>query len=305
MSVSRIRANLASQVLWLEHTEGGMMAQLNDVILVRFHKELAAAKVLLAMATRTIEGADPMEELWLVAPDAMPPVNPNSVWRQFYDHLPEHRRQCVAKASSAPRLDSDEQLSQSLQLAIQATERSPTNQSSFVSEHPSSTAKQTSIRNAISATQSRPGSAPSDDTRIASAQLEPTSARPTSGTTGGGTSARKSSNAGRHSFSSQDDAFRRQQERYQTERKEFELSLQRRRREREEDFMDMGMAPGNAKLAAFNELILEEQHQMADFEGRNKPRPASAASQLSQRPKATRYGNLMNVARSRSSKSDR
>jgi hypothetical protein len=64
--------------------------------------------------------------------------------------------------------------------------------------------------------------------------------------------------------------------------------------------MDMGMAPGNAKLAAFNELILEEQQQMEDFEEHKKPRPASASSQLSQRPKATRYGNLMNVARKKS-----
>eukprot|EP01034_Spumella_vulgaris_P017017 gene17017-21696_t len=51
----------------------------------------------------------------------------------------------------------------------------------------------------------------------------------------------------------------------------------------------MGMAPGNAKLAAFNELLVEEQHQMEDFESHNKPRPASAASQSTQRAKPTRY----------------
>lgn len=68
-----------------------------------------------------------------------------------------------------------------------------------------------------------------------------------------------------------EDALAREQERYQHQKYLLEQKLLANREAREAEFRDLGMSPSAAKLAAFNELLLEEQHQLADLEAQWKP----------------------------------
>ncbi|RYH29623.1 hypothetical protein EON65_07860 [archaeon] len=68
-----------------------------------------------------------------------------------------------------------------------------------------------------------------------------------------------------------EDQVAKEQERYLHQKQLLEEKLQKIRELRELDFRSLGMSPSAAKLAAFNELLLEEQHQLADLEAQWKP----------------------------------
>jgi hypothetical protein len=70
-----------------------------------------------------------------------------------------------------------------------------------------------------------------------------------------------------------EELYAKNMEAYMKSRHKFEDHLRRLRHDREVVFCSMGMAPGVAKLAAFNELLLDEQHQLTAFEARHKPTP--------------------------------
>ena len=80
-----------------------------------------------------------------------------------------------------------------------------------------------------------------------------------------------------------DDAFNKEQQKYQLMRKKFEEKLQKRRHAREIEFKNMGMSPATAKLAAYNELLLDEQHELEDFDSRHKPKFKSTPGGSSKR----------------------
>eukprot|EP01039_Chlorochromonas_danica_P002127 gene2127-2321_t len=87
------------------------------------------------------------------------------------------------------------------------------------------------------------------------------------------------------------DVLAREQERYSQQRQALEEKLLQRREARELEFRHLGMSPSAAKLAAFNELLLEEQHQLADLEAqwkpilqRTRPRSSIRATSAHRRP---------------------
>lgn len=59
-------------------------------------------------------------------------------------------------------------------------------------------------------------------------------------------------------------------EKYEAERRALEEKLMVRRELREKEFLALGMSLPNAKLAAYNELLLEEQHAWSDFDNHHK-----------------------------------
>lgn len=77
-----------------------------------------------------------------------------------------------------------------------------------------------------------------------------------------------------------DEQFRKEMAIFEAKRLTFEDKLLKRRAEREKEFRAMGMSAVTAKLAAYNELLLDEQADMLDFEARNRPkrRPNSHAA---------------------------
>ena len=59
---------------------------------------------------------------------------------------------------------------------------------------------------------------------------------------------------------------------YTEKRKKFGAKMLQRRQKREADFQQMGMSQAMAKLAAYNELLLDEQHKIEDFDILYKPK---------------------------------
>ena len=60
----------------------------------------------------------------------------------------------------------------------------------------------------------------------------------------------------------------RYQERYDTERSQLVSRLQELRHQREAEYQAMGLTPTAATLAAFNELLLDEQHALSDLQAK-------------------------------------
>lgn len=85
-----------------------------------------------------------------------------------------------------------------------------------------------------------------------------------------------------------EDQVAKEQERYLHQKQLLEEKLLKIREARELDFRALGMSPSAAKLAAFNELLLEEQHQLADLEAQWKPAlarsRATVRSTIAKRP---------------------
>eukprot|EP01035_Chromulina_nebulosa_P023406 gene23406-30333_t len=66
--------------------------------------------------------------------------------------------------------------------------------------------------------------------------------------------------------------FKKEMAKYIAAKKRLEDKLEKRRHAREEEFRGLGMSPAMAKLAAQNDLFLDEQHKMEDFDLINKPK---------------------------------
>lgn len=181
-SVAQIRAHLAQQAGWLESTESNLAAVLADMVEQRFHRELAAGQQLVSLAAEAIAAADPIEELWLATPDAMPPVNPRTAWRRLHDHLPEQHRLRIPQEICTACCSVGEE--------------------------------------GTGASAERPRSVPN-----------------------GNSCAVASSNEAQHVSS----------------RSAVHQALDARRAQRECAFLEMGMSPSSARLAARNETLLEEQ----------------------------------------------
>lgn len=71
---------------------------------------------------------------------------------------------------------------------------------------------------------------------------------------------------------SQEQVFAKNRDRYESQRSELEQRLMKVRDERELEFIGLGMTPSMAKLAAFNDLVLEEQNQLSDLDSQFKAR---------------------------------
>jgi hypothetical protein len=59
-------------------------------------------------------------------------------------------------------------------------------------------------------------------------------------------------------------------EKYHHDRQALEEKLMIRRELREKEFLSMGMSVPNAKLAAYNDCLLEEQHEWSDFDNHHR-----------------------------------
>lgn len=344
-SVEKIKAILAAQVEWLDTANADLSALLADMVSKRYYKELAAVNYLIEIIEQCIEEASSVTELWLVSPDTIP-VDPISIWNNFYDMLPEAMRLEVSGVKTAAESElglegmkqaksvfttlssaqlqalakngvglSKEMLSclaaigqdySPAQLAAlaQAAEGISIDQLSLFISGDASPEQLVAMMNSVRKTEeaqkntagehiykpehsvegSALGSADSKSRHKSSSLSEKVSRktrvafeRPTVAVI-----APAGNNTG-----SGDDAFSREQHKYQVMRKKFEEKLQKRRHARENEFKSMGMSPATAKLAAYNELLLEEQHELADFDARHKPKFKSQGSTKSRSTSAT------------------
>jgi hypothetical protein len=97
--------------------------------------------------------------------------------------------------------------------------------------------------------------------------------------------------------SASDVQFHRELAIFHAKRLQFEEKLMKKRAERERDFRALGMSAATAKLAAYNELLLDEQHDITDFDNKYKPRKRPN----SHHQRASR-GNARRAPRSNSAK---
>lgn len=77
-SMDNIKSDVSNQILWLSDMESGLKSMMTMLIEKRHSKELACIARLLEMIGETIEKAEPIRELWLVAADAIS-VHPASL----------------------------------------------------------------------------------------------------------------------------------------------------------------------------------------------------------------------------------
>ena len=109
LSVDVIKQDLMRQISWLSSMEANLKSMVTMLIGKRHARELACTSRLVEMIGETIEKAEPIRELWLVAPDAISvhptsltvppapePVTP-SIAEFFRDHLSGEQMDVLAQ----------------------------------------------------------------------------------------------------------------------------------------------------------------------------------------------------------------
>jgi hypothetical protein len=258
LAIRNVRDNLESQVTWLDAAEQEMNAVLRDMVTKRYVKELAAVNQLVERIEQRIEDAQPVPDYWLVSPDALA-VDPATAWDDFSAYLPAHLRPRTAlsvpieethgSATTSPRsLNSFKPcLTPQNKHMLNKVKKSLTagTAKGFVPEH---TAAAVDLEGAgKKKMEKQPVN--SRVTHLRRPSTQPTSAE-----------------------SAADEQFRKEMAIFEAKRLVFEDKVLKRRAERERDFRLMGMSAVTAKLAAYNELLLDEQQDMQDFEAKFRPK---------------------------------
>ncbi|KAJ1403418.1 hypothetical protein B484DRAFT_405106, partial [Ochromonadaceae sp. CCMP2298] len=94
LALRRVSAQVEVQAAWLREAEKELQVVLNDMVARRTAKELSAANELVDLIEESIHTARPCAALWLVSPDTHP-VAPLTLWADYQPHLPWHLRDTV------------------------------------------------------------------------------------------------------------------------------------------------------------------------------------------------------------------
>jgi hypothetical protein len=284
LSIGNIKASLANDVAWLGAAEQEMGAIMADMVRKRYIKELTAVNQLVARIEHAIESADPLPALWLVSPDSIA-VDPAHVWSDFQYHLPaEFKPSLQLQAIPEEEAESSQpetpaglstfkpMVSPGNKKLLNKAKQMKDPRGGFVPEHTEDAGDlQSSHRKNI---EKQPLSNRTTHLRHASAPVT--------------------------AESSADEQFRKEMAIYEAKRLNFEHKLLAQRAEREKEFRALGMSAVTAKLAAYNEMLIDEQQDMLDFEARYRPkkrptshaaRRASNANSMARRPSSAVKSN--------------
>ena len=260
MSVANIKSILAKNVDWLSASEQELVHFMRDMVNQRYIKELAAINHLAEVIERSIDDAQPAPEMWLVSPDTLP-VNPATVFADNEKFLPgAYRSPSLAQAA-----ESEDRPVSATGEDLGKFKISPMNKKFLgkVNKLPGGKTAGFVPEASEHATDLQTG-AP----KIGTTKME---RRPTlnANTTN---HLRRGSVSHVPSESNVDEQYNKEMALFHAKRHQFEEKLLKHRAEREREFRSMGMSAATAKLAAYNELLLEEQHDMEDFDARHKPK---------------------------------
>ena len=75
------------QISWLEYSEKELVSLLHHIADDRFLRELAAGEDLILVIERCIMNAQPLQQLWIVTPDAKPLIDPYTAWERMKQYL--------------------------------------------------------------------------------------------------------------------------------------------------------------------------------------------------------------------------
>ena len=270
-----MKESLEKQILWLEKSELEMNSILSDMVAQRYVKELAAVNHLIDSIEDSINDAQPVPELWLISPDAVA-VNPKNVWSDYEEHLPVHLRlQPPPAPAQEEEVEAERPTSGSLTKSAGLSARGKgllgkvkqASNHGFVPER-SDHADEINRASKTSSSTVKIERQPNSNTKATNhlSLRKPTAAAVPHGPSGG---------------DAVDEQYLKDMAIFHAHRLKFEDKLMKKRAEREKEFRSLGMSASTAKLAAYNELLLEEQQDMLDFDARNKPkrRPNSHSSQ--------------------------
>lgn len=226
-------------ITWLDKNEQELLLLLQRMCQDRFNREMFSGEMVIKLAEECIAGAILMHSLWLVSNDAAAPIKPEEAWEKFKKHLP---------ASLLAKYETPEGLEFHHRHHIKSAGSNRPQQSLEVSLDDSlgSASGRSTVR-----TPSRSQRAEPDlgyALRVKSPSMKASAIH--------------------------DEVVARSRERYEKQRLDLEQRMHQIRTLREDEFVGMGMSASSAKLAAFNDLLLEEQHQLSDLESQFKPRRA-------------------------------
>ena len=270
-----MRAMLTKNLTWLEAAEQETGAIMRDMVNKRFIRELAAINRLMELIERSADDAEPVSEFWLVSPDSVA-VDPDTIWDECRPHLPEHLQ------------PSQLNLEIPLEPAPHSGATSPKSLSAFrPTLSPESKLVLNNARRVLTGkasggyTPEHSGDAVdlerSADGRSKKKKIEKRAVVNTRTTK----HLRRSAPASDSTPETRADMqFRKEMAVFEAKRLIFEDKLLKRRADREKEFRALGMSAATAKLAAYNEMLLDEQQDMTDFEARYRPkrRPNSHAN---------------------------
>lgn len=273
--------------------EKNMIIMLNELAHNRFLRELAAGEALCRVIENCIAQAIPISALWLVTPDASSPVEPHTAWERFRHHLEpedilEHEYTESSKKKVKESRPSTAPAPSSHHLEENEVHR-PASSSSSRSVRQPMRSKRDDVKSLAylqrlqnhntSAKGSHGGGSGSGSGRHSGHSHR--SARNTTHRTSSGHqhhqhhqhnhpsfSINRSGTPQGHHGSSKltnivlDDH---QQQEFLQSKATLEQKLLHHREEKEQEYVRMGMSLASAKLAAHNECILDEEHQLADL----------------------------------------
>jgi hypothetical protein len=235
------------------------------MIYQRFLREFGVANMLVEFIFEAIINATQLQQLVLATPDA-DPVNPDSfrlrAMSQFMSMLPQHMKP-VHKIPLKPH-----------------TARLPLQRNTMHSRPTSSRRSWSPLSNhlTISSRPTTPQAFDPKDMKEGDSDEESDKSSRKSNTLTPRMTSNKSSLAEMQKKEQQilHDKYVIAYAVYTEKRKRFGAKLLQRRQKREADFQQMGMSLAMAKLAAYNELLLDEQHKIEDFDILYKPKQRRA-----------------------------
>lgn len=75
------------QINWLEQSEKELISLVQHIAEDRYMRELAAGEDLILVIERCIMNAQPLQQLWIVTPDAKPLIDPYTAWERMKQYL--------------------------------------------------------------------------------------------------------------------------------------------------------------------------------------------------------------------------
>ncbi len=286
LACAMIKSELAAQNNWLESSEQSLLVLLSHIAEDRFYRELAAGEGLILVIEQCIMNAQPLEELWILSPDATPLVDPLTAWdrlkfcitpeiqeimeKQREEDKKENQRRKLDNQLEEVLLDQQARIDRTHKLLDDARPQTGNRKAGFnetsdfhvsdekIGRNPTRGRRDDSAKVRSSLGVGYAAGRPGSSNGSSNGPSNPTSARPRS--------AQESSQNGESKM----------RELYLRQKLELEAKFQKKRAKREEEYKQMGMSQAAAVLAAHHELFLEEQHQMEDFEAKFRTkRPSS------------------------------
>lgn len=263
---------VAHHLSWLAENEQDLSQLLARMTQDRCTRELRATQGLVDQIHHAIEEATSLGDLWLVTSDAHPTVQAETVWKQFSVPLLAANEPELLEAFETP--GGLQHLQKQRQASLQKLRSSSMRLSfaqQFIGTNGGANGRKKSRSMSLRGSMSGGFNRRSGDGAAAAAI-----GNSSSSTAGAEEALFVALHVQRASiFQPQqqqvnpaDVLQQRYQERYEKERQQLLSALAEVRQAREQEYLDIGFTPAAAKLAAFNELLLEEQHQQADLQAK-------------------------------------